>query len=73
MQFLVGVRSLVSFGATCTANRIVMKNEIERRKAVIVELFFNHASHMIDALFELFYQVSLMMMNNLFFLPCNKY
>jgi hypothetical protein len=45
VQFL-GVRSLVSFGATSTTNRILMKNEIERRKAVIVKTEYDVAKLM---------------------------
>ena len=42
VQFL-GVRSLVTYGATSTSNLIVMKNEIERRKAVIVKTEYDVA------------------------------
>jgi hypothetical protein len=45
VQFL-GVRSLISFGATSTTNRILMKNEIERRKAVIVKTEYDVAERM---------------------------
>jgi hypothetical protein len=45
VQFL-GVRSLVNHGATSTANRIVMKNEIERRKEVIVKTEYDVAKLM---------------------------
>ena len=45
VQFL-GVRSLVTYGATSTSNLIVMKNEIERRKAVIVKTEYDVAKLM---------------------------